>query len=88
MPNIREHERDTENVNERDGVRETVIDNGKRLEAVASDQATANDQAGDNNDWAEKAFDDDDTGSINSSEDEDERVRCPEFNEKTGMSNP
>ena len=88
MPNIREHERDTENVNERDGVRETVIDNGKRLEAVASDQAAANDQAGDNNDWAEKAFDDDDTGSINSSEDEDERVRCPEFNKKTDISNP
>ena len=88
MPNIREHERDTENVNERDGVRETVIDNGKRLEAVVGDQAAANDQAGDNNDWAKKALDDDDTGSINSSEDEDERVRCPEFNEKTGISNP
>ena len=76
MPNIREHERDTENVNERDGVRETVIDNGKRLEAVASDQAAANGQAGDNNDWAEKALDNDDTRSINSLEDEDERVRC------------
>ena len=88
MPNIREHERDTENVNERDCVRETVIDNGKRLEAVASDQAAANDQAGDNNNWAEKAFDDDDTRSINNSKDEDEMVRRPEFNDKTGMSNP
>ena len=37
---------------------------------------------------SEKALDDDDTRSINSSEDEDERVRCPEFNEKTGISNP
>ena len=69
-------------------MRETVIDNGKRLEAVVGDQAVTNDQAGDNNDWAKKALDDDDTGSINSSEDEDERVRCPEFNEKTGISNP
>ncbi|KAK9998155.1 hypothetical protein SO802_017758 [Lithocarpus litseifolius] len=50
VPNMREHQRDTEN--------------------------------------AEKALDDDDTRGINSSEDEDERVRCPEFNEKTGMSNP
>ena len=85
---MREHERDIENVNEGDGVRETVTDNGKRPKAVASDQAIASDQASDNNDWVEKALDDDDTRSINSSEDEDERVRCPEFNEKTSMSNP
>ena len=82
MPNIREHERDIENVNEGDGVRELVIDNGKRLEAAASDQAA------DDNDWAEKALDDDDTSSINSFEDKDERVRCLEFNEKTSMSDP
>ena len=78
---MREHERDTENVNEGDGVREPVTDNGQRPEAAASDQA------GDNNDWGEKALDDDDTRSINSSDDKDERVRCLEFNEKTGMSN-
>ena len=83
---MREHERDTKNVNEGDGVREPVTDNGKRPEAAASDEAVASDQAADNNDWAEKALDDDDTRSINNSE--DERVRCPEFNEKTGMSNP
>ncbi|KAK9998342.1 hypothetical protein SO802_017945 [Lithocarpus litseifolius] len=29
-PNMREHQRDTENVNEGDGVREPIIDNGKR----------------------------------------------------------
>ena len=79
---MREHQRDTENVNEGDGVRELVINNRKRPEATTSDQA------GDDNDWAKKALDDDDTRSINSSEDEDKRVRCPEFNEKTGMSNP
>ena len=67
-------------------MRETVIDNGKRLEAVVGDQAVTNDQAGDNNDWAKKDLHDDDTRSINSAE--DERVRCPEFNEKTGMSKP
>ena len=78
---MREHERDTENVNEGDGVREIVTNNGKRPEAAASDQAD------DNNDWAKKALDDD-TRSINSSEDKGEKVRCPEFNEKTGMSNP
>ena len=82
VPNMREHERDTENVNEGDGVREPVTDNGKRPEATTSDQAS------DNNDQAEKALDDDNTRSINSLEDEDERVRCLEFNEKTGMSNP
>ena len=79
---MREHERDTENVNKGDGVRKPVTDNRKRPEATASDQA------GDNNDWVEKALDDNDTRSINSSEDEDERMRCPEFNEKTSMSNP
>ena len=78
---MREHERDTENVNERDGVRELDTDNGKRPKAAAKNQA------GYNNDWAEKTLNDDDTRSINSSENEDERVRCPEFNEKTGMSN-
>ena len=78
---MREHERDTENVNERDGVRELDTDNGKRPKAAASDQT------GYNNDWAKKTLNDDDTRSINSSENEDERVRCPEFNEKTGMSN-
>ena len=44
VPNMREHERDIENVNEGDGVREPVTDNRKRPKAVASDQA------GDNND--------------------------------------
>ena len=44
MPNMREHERDTKNVNERNGVREPVADNGKGPEAAASDQV------GDNND--------------------------------------
>ena len=88
VPNMRKHERDTENVNEGYGVREPITDNGQRPEAAASDQVATSDQAGDNNDWAEKALDDDDTRSINSSEDEDERVRCPEFNEKTSMSNP
>ena len=37
VPNMREHERDTENVNEGDGVREPVTDNGKRPKATASD---------------------------------------------------
>ena len=82
VPNMREHQRDTENVNEGDGVRELVIDNRKRPEATTSDQAS------DDNDWAKKALDDDDIRSINSSMDEGERVRCPEFNEKTGISNP
>ena len=50
VPNMREHERDTENVNEGDGVREPVTDNGKKPEVTASDQAVASDQAGDNND--------------------------------------
>ena len=63
-------------------MRELVIDNRKRPEA------TTGDQAGDDNDCAKKALDDDDTRSINSSMDEDERVRCPEFNEKTDISNP
>ena len=85
---MKEHERDTENVNKGDGVRKPVTDNGKKPETAASDQVVASDQAGDNNDWVEKAFNDDDTRSINSSDDEDERVRCLEFNEKTGMSNP
>ena len=85
---MREHERDTENVNKGDGVRKPVTDNRKRPEATASDQAAASDQAGDNNDWVEKALDDDDTRRINSSDDEDEMMRCLEFNEKTGMSNP
>ena len=82
VPNMRKHQRDTENGNEGDGVKEPVTDNGKRPEAAT------NDQASDDNDWAEKALDDDDTRSINNSEDEDERVRCPEFNEKIGISNP
>ena len=77
---MREHQRDTENVNEVEHLKEPITDNGKRLEAAASDQA-AND-----NDWAKKDLHDDDTRSINSAE--DERVRCPEFNEKTGMSKP
>ncbi|XP_065633827.1 uncharacterized protein LOC112010702 [Quercus suber] len=88
VPNMREHESDSENVNEGDGVREQVTDDGKRPEVVASDKAAASDQAGDNNDWAEKALDDDDARSVDSSEDEDERVAYPEFNENTGMSNP
>ena len=88
VPNMRKHQRDTKNVNKGDGVKEPVIDNGKKPKATANDQAAASDQAGDNNNWAEKTLDDDDTRSINRSEDEDERVRCLEFNEKTGMSNP
>ena len=87
VPNMRERERDTQNVNEGDGGREPVTDNGQRPEAVTSDQAAASDQAGDNNDWGEKALDDDETRSINSSDDKDERMRCLEFNEKTGISN-
>ena len=62
-------------------MKEPVKNNGKRPETAASDQAV------NDNDLAEKALDDDDTRSINSSEDKDERVRCPEFNEKTGMKN-
>ncbi|KAK9999870.1 hypothetical protein SO802_019473 [Lithocarpus litseifolius] len=62
--------------------KEPITDNRKRSEAAASDQVA------DDNDWAEIALNDDNTRSINSSEDEDERVRCPNFNEKTGMSNP
>ena len=60
VPNMREHQRATENVND---------------QAIASDQAVASDQAADDNDQAEKSLDDDDTRSINSSEDKDERVR-------------
>ena len=60
---------------------EPIIDSEKKPEAVASDKAL-------NDDWAKKTLDDDDTRSINSSEDGDERVRCLEFNEKIGMSNP
>ena len=37
VPNTREHEKDTENVNEGDGVRELVTNNGQRAEAIASD---------------------------------------------------
>ena len=37
VPNMRKHERDTENVNEGDGVRELVTNNGQRAEAIASD---------------------------------------------------
>ena len=50
VPNMRKYQRDTENGNKGDGVREPVIDNGKRPKAAASDQATTNDQASDNND--------------------------------------
>ena len=82
VPNMREHQRDTKNVNEGEHLKEPVTDNGKRLEVAANDQAT------DDNDWAEKALDGDDTRSINSFEDEDERVRCLEFNKKTSMSDP
>ena len=82
VPNMREHQRDTEKVNEGKHLKEQVTDNGKKPEAVASDQAV------DDDDWAKKALDDDDTRSINSFENEDERVRCLKFNEKTGMSNP
>ena len=79
---MREHQRDTEKVNEGEHLKEQVTNNGKKPKAVASDQAV------DDDDWVEKAFDGDDTRSINSSEDEDKRVRCPKFNEKTSMSNP
>ena len=82
MNGMREHQKDTENVNEGEHLKEPIIDNGKRPKATASDQAA------DDNDWAEKALDDDDNRSINSFEDKDERVRCPKFNEKIGMSNP
>ena len=50
VPYMREHQRDIENVNEGDGVRELVIDNRKRPEATTSDQA------GDDNDQAKKAL--------------------------------
>ena len=69
---MRKHQRETENVNEGEHLKEQVRDKRKKLEVSASD----------------KALDDDDTRSINSFEDEGERVRCLEFNEKTGMSNP
>ena len=82
VPNMREHQRDTEKVNEGEHLKEQVTNNGKKPKAVASDQAV------DDDDWVEKAFDGDDIRSINSSEDEDKRVRCPKFNEKTSMSNP
>ena len=85
---MREYQKDTENVNEGDNVKEPVTNNGKRPEAATSDQAATSGQAADNNDWFEKTLDDDDTRSINSSEDKDERVIFPEFNEKNGMSNP
>ena len=81
---MRKHQRETEKVNEGEHLKEQVTDKGKKSKAIASDQAL------DDNDWAEKALNDDDTRSINNfeDEDEDERVRCPEFNEKTAMSNP
>ena len=82
VPNMREHQRDTEKVNKGEHLKDQVIDNGRKLEVAASDQAV------DDDDWAEKSFDDDNTRSINSFEDEDKRVRYPKFNEKTGMSNP
>ena len=63
-------------------MKEQVTNNGKKPKAIASDQAV------DDDDWVEKALDGDDTRSINSSKDEDKRVRCPNFNEKTAMSNP
>ena len=34
---MREHQRDTENVNEGEHLKEPVTDNGKRLEAATSD---------------------------------------------------
>ena len=68
---MKEHQRETEKVNEGEHLKEQVTDNGKKPKAAASDQALGND----------------DTRSINSSEDKDERVRCLEFNEKTDMSN-
>ena len=79
---MREHQRDTEKVNEGEHLKEQVTNNGKKPKAVASDQAVNDDS------WVEKTLDGDDTRSINSSEDEDKRVRCPKFNEKTSMSNP
>ena len=82
MINKREYQKDTENVNKGEHLKEPIIDNGKRPKATASDQAA------DDNDWFEKALDDDDTRNINSSEDKDERVIFLEFNEKNGMSNP
>ena len=82
VPNMREHQRDTEKINKGEHLKKQVIDNGKKLEVTASDQVV------DDVDWAKKALDDDDTRSINSFEDEDERVRCLEFNKKTSMSDP
>ena len=82
VPNMREHQRETEKVNEGEHLKEQVTNKGKKQKAAASDQAL------DDDDWAKKVFNDDDTRSINNSKDEDERVRCLKFNEKTGMSNP
>ena len=82
VPNIREHQRKIKKVNEGEHLKKQVTNKGKKSEAAASDQAL------DDDDWAEKAFNGDDTGSINSFKDENERIRCLEFNEKTGMSNP
>ena len=82
MPNMREHQRDTEKVNEGKRIKEQVTNNGKKLEAAASYQVV------DDDDWAKKTLNDDDIRSINRSEDKDERVRCLEFNENIGMSNP
>ena len=79
---MREHQRETEKVNKGEHLKEQVRDKGKKPEVVASDKAL------DDDDQAKKALDDDDTRSLNNSEDEDERVRCPKFNEKTSISNP
>ena len=79
---MRKHQRETEKVNEGEHLKKQVTDKGKKPKAAANDQAL------DADDWVKKALNDDDTRSINNSEDEDERVRCLEFNEKTGMSNP
>ena len=81
VPNMREIQREAEKVNEGEHLKEQVTDKGKKQKATTSYQALNDD------DWTEKAFDDDDTRSINSFKGEDERVRCPKFNEKTGMNN-
>ena len=43
MPNMREHQRDTEKVNEGKRLKEQVTNNGKKLEAAASYQVVDDD---------------------------------------------
>ncbi|KAF3945333.1 hypothetical protein CMV_028280 [Castanea mollissima] len=82
LPNMREHQRDTKNVNKGEHSKEPVTDNGKRLETATSDQAV------NDNDWVEKALDDDDTMSINSSEDENERGQGTSIDQLASTDQP